>query len=220
VYFVCVVKCGILCFEKVTHASRLVFECEAENGVNFHEESDMWRVKRSGFPLIAGTILVAGALMAPTPGQAKGMDINDISDGGFEVRFDNGCFVAYDRYGERGEHANNCKNNQLAKADEAARSYSRSNSNSSTSASADPVPVGQMQNFCLGEASAKLNTSPGNISTLPVEHSGNKYIVRGQTPQSGSNLTTFECTFDQNGVFKDIRLANQGAVGRKDNGIP
>jgi hypothetical protein len=102
-----------------------------KNSVNFQEESIMWYASRFYLSLIAGAILVAGALVAPNTGQAKGMDINDLSDGGFEVRFDNGCLVAYDKYGERGEYTQNCKNSQLEKADEAARSRQGSQSSSS-----------------------------------------------------------------------------------------
>ncbi|MBN2629893.1 MAG: hypothetical protein JXR75_05075 [Rhodobacteraceae bacterium] len=53
----------------------------------------------------------------------------------------------------------------------------------------------EMAAFCTGEAAAKLGTRPRNILTLPVEKSGGKYIVYGQSPAEGSDVTTFECKF-------------------------
>ncbi|MGA9575249.1 MAG: hypothetical protein WBS20_15020 [Lysobacterales bacterium] len=179
----------------------------------------MLYVNRFNFSVIAGAVLVAGALMHATTSHARDMDITDRSDGGIEIRFQNGCFIAYDQYGERGGHAGQCKNRQFERADEAAKAHQKSNSNTS----ADSVPEGQMQKYCMGEASAELNTRPTNISTQSVERRGNKYVVHGQSPQSGSNATTFECTFNQHGVFKGVGITSRAnAVGHSsnDNGIP
>jgi len=51
-----------------------------------------------------------------------------------------------------------------------------------------------MAAFCIGEAAAKLGTRPRNILSLPVEKSGGKFIVYGQSPAVGAEVTTFECS--------------------------
>jgi hypothetical protein len=70
--------------------------------------------------------------------------------------------------------------------------------------SGNSVPQGQMRKYCQGEASAKLDVRPNHIATDDAYRRGGKYIVRGQTPKSGSNVTTFECTFDRDGVFQHV----------------
>jgi hypothetical protein len=49
-----------------------------------------------------------------------------------------------------------------------------------------------MSDFCTGEAAAELGTRPRNITTLPVEKSGGKYIAYGQSPAEGQDVTTFQ----------------------------
>ncbi len=162
-------------------------------------------VKKLSLPVIAGAVLLAGALLAPATSQAKDMQVTSRSDGGVEVKFPNGCFVAYDQYGNRGGHAGQCKNKQYERADDAAKSHL----NASGNTSANSVPEGQMSRYCMGEASAELNENPRYISTQPVQRMGNKYVVYGQTPESGSNVTTFVCTFNQSGVFKGVEVTHR-----------
>jgi len=174
---------------------------------SIYEECDM-RFENSILSIFAGTALVTGIMLATTV-QARDMEVNDIAQGGIEVRFHNGCYVTYDRYGNRGEQGRDCKNKQLELADETARSRYGSHSNSSSNSSANSVPEGQMSRYCMGEASAELNENPRYIATQPAVRSGNRYVVIGQTPESGSNVTTFECTFDHNGVFRGVEVTGR-----------
>jgi hypothetical protein len=129
----------------------------------------------------------------------------------------------------RGGHSGKCKNKQLRKADDAASSYlkaSKSKSNSSADSTAgntgqsnsgypgsstvgrSPVAGNQMQSYCQREAMTALETGPDFIVTLPVEHRGDSYVVYGQSPRSGTNVTTFECRFDSNRVFEKIKVTH------------
>lgn len=86
-------------------------------------------------------------------------------------------------------------------------------------AQAKIVAEPEMAAFCTGEAAAKLGTRPGNILTLPVEKSGGKYIVYGQSPTEGADVTTFECTFGADRKYKGIKITGQPAGdGSADNG--
>jgi len=67
-----------------------------------------------------------------------------------------------------------------------------------------------MQRYCQGEASSSLNVRPTEISTQPVQRiNGGRFSVQGQTPQSGYNVTRFECTFDRNGVFEQVLVTSR-----------
>jgi hypothetical protein len=79
-----------------------------------------------------------------------------------------------------------------------------------------------MAAFCTGEAAAKLGTRPRNIMTLPVEKSGGKYIVYGQSPADGADVTTFECTFGSDGKYRGIKITSRPARGgsAEDSGAP
>ncbi len=166
----------------------------------------------SKFSILVGAVLIAGTLVAPGKSQARGMDIRDQSNGGFEIEFDNGCVVSYDRYGDRYGNSNNCKNKQLGRADEAARSHR--SSNDSGGSYADAIPEGQMRKYCQGEASARLNVRPNYLSTDDVERMGNRYVVRGEETDSGK---TFECTFDKHGVYQGVDVHSSSGYG---DGIP
>jgi hypothetical protein len=77
----------------------------------------------------------------------------------------------------------------------------------------------EMGAFCAGEAAAKLGTRPRNILTLPVEKSGGKYIVYGQSPADGADVTTFECTFGSDRKYSGIKITGRPAGGGSaDNG--
>lgn len=77
----------------------------------------------------------------------------------------------------------------------------------------------EMAAFCTGEAAAKLGTRPRNILTLPVEKSGGKFIVFGQSPTEGADVTTFECTFGSDRKYRGIKITGRPAGGGSaDNG--
>lgn len=173
---------------------------------------------RFDFTAIA-VVVMAGFMTFPITGQARDIEVMDRSDGGVDVEFPNGCFINYDRYGNRGAHQNRCKNQQLERADEAVKNHMDNHG----STSGDSVPEAQMQRYCQGEASAELNERPNYISTLPVERMGSQYVVYGQSPPSGSNATTFECTFNKHGVFRGVEVTmrpNQGGNNSGSNGLP
>jgi hypothetical protein len=75
------------------------------------------------------------------------------------------------------------------------------------------VAAPQMAAFCVGEAAAKLGTRPRNIMTLPVEKSGGRYVVFGQSPSEGSDVTTFECSFGSDGKYRGIKITGRPAGG-------
>lgn len=71
----------------------------------------------------------------------------------------------------------------------------------------------EMAAFCTGEAAAKLGTRPRNILTLPVEKSGGKFIVFGQSPTEGADVTTFECTFGSDRKYRGIKITGRPTGG-------
>ncbi|MBT8071730.1 MAG: hypothetical protein KJO80_14950 [Gammaproteobacteria bacterium] len=187
----------------------------------------MWYSNRKIFSVLASTIPLAIAIAAASPAEARDMGYSDRPDGGVEIGFSNGCTVIYNRNADRGEHSGKCKNKQLRKADGAASSYlktSKSKSKSSAESTTgntgksnsgypgsstvgrSPVAENQMQTYCRQEATTTLETGPDFIVTLPVEKRGNSYVVYGQSPRSGTNVTTFECRFDSNRVFEEIKV--------------
>jgi hypothetical protein len=86
-------------------------------------------------------------------------------------------------------------------------------------AQAKVVAEPEMAAFCKGEAAAKLGTRPRNILTLPVEKSGGKYIVYGQSPADGADVTTFECTFGSDRKYKGIKITGRpSGEGSADSG--
>lgn len=86
-------------------------------------------------------------------------------------------------------------------------------------AQAKVVAEPDMAAFCIGEAAAKLGTRPRNILTLPVEKSGGKYIVYGQSPAEGADVTTFECKFGSDRKYRGIKITSSPAGGSStDNG--
>lgn len=86
-------------------------------------------------------------------------------------------------------------------------------------AQAKVVAEPEMAAFCTGEVAAKLGTRARNILTLPVEKSGGKYIVYGQSPTEGANVTTFECRFGSDRKYQGIKITGRPAAGGSaDNG--
>lgn len=85
-------------------------------------------------------------------------------------------------------------------------------------AQAKIVAAPDMAKFCVGEAAAKLGTKPRNILTLPVEKSRGKYVVYGQSPAEGSDVTTFECHFGGDGKYTGLKITSTPAASSADSG--
>ncbi len=71
----------------------------------------------------------------------------------------------------------------------------------SSAAATGSVAVKDMARYCAGEASAKFNQRPNNISTQPAFSDQGMYSVYGQYPPSGADPTVFICTFSDNRQF-------------------
>ena len=189
----------------------------------------MWYSTRNAFSVLTSTILLAIAIAAASPAVAKDMRYSDRPDGGVEIGFSNGCTVIYNHSAVRGGHSGKCKNKQLRKADDAASSYLKTSKNKSKNSAEStpgntgedsgypgsgavgrsPVAKNQMQSYCQREAMTTLETGPDFIVTLPVESRGDSYIVYGQSPRSGTNVTTFECHFDSKGIFNKVKVTHR-----------
>ncbi len=76
--------------------------------------------------------------------------------------------------------------------------------------SSDSVPEYQMQKYCMGMASEELGENPQYISTEPVQRRGSDYVVYGQTPQSGYDVTKFECVFGSRGDYRGVNVTSRG----------
>ena len=149
----------------------------------------------------------------PFSGQAQmagKMQFTDRSDGGVNIQFKNGCFIWYNQYASRGGNTGGCTDQQFFRADEAANSRLNGNAGGASSGSGNSVSEGQMQKFCQGEASAELGVNPRDISTRPVEKTNSgRFIVWGQSPPYGSNVTTFACGFDSRGRFQKVEVKSR-----------
>lgn len=165
----------------------------------------MWQLNKLNPLSLLGAVLIIGALMAPGSSQARSWEVRDFSDGGFEIEFNNGCTVTYNRYGDRQDSSRGCKNKQIKSADQTAKSYH--NSNNGSSSSGNSIPEGQMRKYCQGEASGELGVRPNYIITEDVERHGDKYVVRGEETDSNR---TFKCTFNRDGEFVDVDVKSHG----------
>lgn len=85
----------------------------------------------------------------------------------------------------------------------------------------DRVAVADMPRYCAGEASAKFNQRPRDISTQkPIKEQG-MYSVFGQFPPSGADPTIFICTFSAEGKLVGVdKQESQGgsSPGMSDTG--
>jgi hypothetical protein len=61
-----------------------------------------------------------------------------------------------------------------------------------------------MARYCAGEASAKFQQRPTNISTRPAVKDQGMYSVFGQFPASGADPTKFICTFSAEGKLVGV----------------
>ena len=147
--------------------------------------------------------------------QSNDHEISDQSDGGVIVSFPSRCRIAYDAQGNRGGHSGSCDQYEYRTADQAANSYLRGGSSNMS------VSVNQMPRYCQGEASAELNVRPTNLSTRTAQRMGSRYVVAGQTSGQGSTVTRFECTFDRDGVFEQVRvISSPGPSNSQSGGVP
>jgi len=72
-----------------------------------------------------------------------------------------------------------------------------------------------MVRYCKSAVAKKYDVRQDNISTLPVERSGNHYKVYGQTPKEGQKALLFSCSFDHNSNFTHL---NKTADNRRHSG--
>ena len=68
----------------------------------------------------------------------------------------------------------------------------------------DVVAEADMGKYCVGEASAAFGERPQDMLTLPTEKDPGGYVVYGQYPATGTNVTTFECHYSGSGVFQTV----------------
>jgi hypothetical protein len=66
------------------------------------------------------------------------------------------------------------------------------------------VAVKDMARYCAGEASAKFQQRPTNISTRPAIKDHGMYSVFGHFPPSGADPTVFICTFSAEGKLVGV----------------
>jgi hypothetical protein len=78
-----------------------------------------------------------------------------------------------------------------------------------------PVAIEDMPRYCAREAASKFDQRPSTIVTYSAERNGPEYIVYGQYPPDGKNVTRFQCRFDQSRVFRvaEQRSAYAGLIG-------
>jgi hypothetical protein len=70
------------------------------------------------------------------------------------------------------------------------------------------IATAEMPAFCRGEAASKFSLSPRDISTLPMERSGNNYRVYGQSPSEGAKALFFYCEFNQHREFDKVEMTS------------
>jgi hypothetical protein len=80
----------------------------------------------------------------------------------------------------------------------------------------DKVQQSDMQDYCKHRAAEKLGVRARDVLTLPVEKDSRDYVVYGQYPTRGSDVTTFSCAFGSNRKFDDVRIDEAGGRGRGD----
>lgn len=56
---------------------------------------------------------------------SRGLELISKPDGGVDVKFNNGCWISYDRRAQRGGHVGQCRDGQYRRADDAARDFVR-----------------------------------------------------------------------------------------------
>ena len=59
--------------------------------------------------------------------------------------------------------------------------------------------------YCKSAVATEYRVSQGEVRTLPVEKTGRKYKVYGQTPKDGENALFFTCIFDSSRNFLRLK---------------
>jgi hypothetical protein len=62
-----------------------------------------------------------------------------------------------------------------------------------------------MRNSCKTAAALAFGQRAKHVLVLPVERTGDGYAVYGQYPDEGTDVTTFTCSFNRAGAFKNVR---------------
>lgn len=70
--------------------------------------------------------------------------------------------------------------------------------------------------YCQGRVAEKFHVSRRDILTRSAERRDDGWVVSGQHPRSGRDVTTFECHFGANGQWKRAVLAD-GPPPRRDD---
>jgi uncharacterized protein YukE len=82
--------------------------------------------------------------------------------------------------------------------------------------SRDAVAETDMPRYCQGEAASAYSQNPQDITTTAAERrKSGAYVVAGQFPPTGDNLTKFTCRFNKSGLFIDVRLAGEKAAEKE-----
>jgi hypothetical protein len=88
-------------------------------------------------------------------------------------------------------------------------------------ASAKIVAEPVMASHCAEAAATELGVMMNDVLTLPVERTSGRYHVYGQYPDSGQNVTLFECQYDGNRNFIGISVqGHHGHHGEAASGAP
>lgn len=145
--------------------------------------------RRMSFTIIVGALLALGVLMAPVTALARDIDVSGRSDGGVDVNFPNGCYIAYDRNGSRGEHSGRCKKKQFNRADEAVKSHFNDHRND----------MGENSN--AGEIACSSYRNEFNRCPLP--NAGNLNVKLIQNLGDASCRKDYTWGADSDGVWVD-----------------
>ncbi|MCU0790540.1 MAG: SH3 domain-containing protein [Nitratireductor sp.] len=62
-----------------------------------------------------------------------------------------------------------------------------------------------MRDTCKNSASLAFGERSKHVLVLPVERVDDGYLVYGQYPEAGPDVTTFTCKFNEKGTFKHVR---------------
>lgn len=69
----------------------------------------------------------------------------------------------------------------------------------------DGVDEAAMRRTCRQSAASEFGQRPKHVLVLPVERNGDGYLVYGQYPEDGADVTTFRCKFNRLGRLKNVR---------------
>ena len=67
------------------------------------------------------------------------------------------------------------------------------------------VNEAEMRDVCKASAALAFGQRSRHVLVLPVERDGDGYVVYGQYPEDGPDVSTFTCKFNRTGEFKHVR---------------